>query len=253
VYDDPIRSEFTFQSESFAHTFAADPGGMLALLLEMTPAEPGSRWLDAACGPGIVARALAERVGSVHGIDLTEAMVERARADAAAAGIDNVAFQLGDATAIDLADDGFDGALARLTVHHVPVPERMLAEMRRVVRPGGWVLVGDHLTDEDADAAAWHEQIERLRDPSHWACQTPARMRALGAAAALELDEERLVPIEIDFDDWLARGSGGAASAELIEDLIERPPPGAESFRVVDGGAGRRLALRYWVGRWRVP
>jgi SAM-dependent methyltransferase len=169
------------------------------------------------------------------------------------AGIDNVAFQLGDATAIDLADDGFDGALARLTVHHVPVPERMLAEMRRVVRPGGWVLVGDHITDEDADAAAWHEQIERLRDPSHWACQTAARMRALGAAAGLELDEERLVPIEIDFDDWLARGSGAAPSGQLIERLLQRPPAGAKSFRVLASDDGRRLALRYWVGRWRVP
>jgi SAM-dependent methyltransferase len=253
VHEDPVRSEFTFQSESFARTFAADPGGTLAALLEMTPAEAGSRWLDVACGPGIVARELARRVGSVLGIDLTEAMVERARADAEAAGIANAAFEVGDATALDLDDDCFDGALTRLSVHHIPVPGRVLAEMRRVVRAGGWVLVSDHVTDEDADAAAWHEQIERLRDPSHWACQTPARMRAEGEAAGLELDEERLLSIELDFDDWLARGSGGAASAALIDNLLERPPPGAESFRVLDGDGGRRLALRYWVGRWRVP
>lgn len=252
MHQDPVRSEFTFQSESFARTFAADPGGTLAALLDVTPAEPSSRWLDVACGPGIVARALAERVGSVVGIDLTEAMVERARADAEAAGIPNAAFEAGDGTAMDLGDDAFDGALTRLSVHHVPVPERMLSEMRRVVRPGGWVLVADHVTDDDADAAAWHEQIERLRDPSHWACQTPARMRALGADAGLELDEERLLPIELDFDDWLARGSGGPASAELIEGLLERWPAAAESFRVQDGAAGRRLMLRYWVGRWRV-
>ena len=55
--------------------------------------------------------------------------------------------------------------------------------MARVVRPGGWVVVGDHLTDEDADAAAWHQEIERLRDPTHWASQTPARLRAMGEAA----------------------------------------------------------------------
>ena len=69
------------------------------------------------------------------------------------------------------------------------------------------MIIGDHVTDEDAAAAAWHQEIERLRDPSHWSCLTPARITALAQNAGLRLDEERLIPFELDFDDWLARSS----------------------------------------------
>src|SRR6185503_3403989 len=104
------------------------------------------------------------------GVDLTPTMIERARADAADAGVENVTFELGDATALDLPDDSLDGAITRFSLHHIPAPVRVLEEMRRVVRPGGYLVVADHVTDDEGAAAAWHEEIERLRDPSHWAC-----------------------------------------------------------------------------------
>jgi len=95
-----------------------------------------------------------------------------------------------------------------------------------VVRPGGHVVLADHLTDADGDAAAWHEEIERLRDPSHWASLTRERLLAAGDAAGLVLDEEQVVPLDLDFGEWLGRGSGGPGAAALIERLLgEAPPP----------------------------
>jgi SAM-dependent methyltransferase len=129
----------------------------------------------------------------------------------------------------------------------------VLEEMARVVRPGGWVVVADHLTDADGDAAAWHEEIERLRDPSHWACLTRERLLALGEEAGLELDEEQVVPLDLDFGEWLGRGSGEAAAADLVERLLGEAPASAESFRVSGEGDGRHLALRNSVTRWRRP
>ena len=180
-------------------------------------------------------------------------MIEKAGAEAAAAGIENVEFSLGDATALAFADASFDGAVTRFSLHHIPAPRRLLEEMVRVVRSGGWIVVADHLTDADGDAAAWHEEIERLRDPSHWACLTRERLLALGEAAGLELDEEQVLPLEIDFDEWLGRGSGGPTAAALIERLLGEAPASAESFRVSGEGDGRRLALRNSVTRWRRP
>ena len=75
----------------------------------------------------------------------------------------------------------------------------------------------------------------------------------MGAAVGLELDEERLIPIDIDFDGWLGRGSGGPTAAALIDQLLNERPAGAESFQVVDQGKGRRLLQRYWLSRWRRP
>jgi SAM-dependent methyltransferase len=251
MYEESIRDEFTHQADSFARSPVPSMAETLGSVVALVPPDPEARWLEAACGPGIVSRAIAARVGSVHGVDLTPAMVEKAAAEAAAAGIANVEFSLGDATALAFAEASFDGAVTRFSLHHIPAPQRVLEEMARVVRPGGWIVVADHLTDADGDAAAWHEQIERLRDPSHWACQTRERLLGLGEAAGLELDEEQVVPLDLDFDEWLERGSGGPASGALIERLLAAAPASAESFRVSGEDGERRLALRNSVTRWR--
>lgn len=252
MYEDSIRDEFTHQTDSFAESAAMGAAEILGALVELAPADAGAGWLDVACGPGLVSRALAPRVGSVHGVDLTPAMVEKASAEARAAGLDNVAFELGDATALEAGDESFDGAITRFSLHHIPAPSRVVAEMARVVRPGGWVVIGDHLTDEDRNAAAWHQEIERLRDPTHWASQTPARLRAMGEDAGLLLDHERIAEIELDYEEWLGWGSGGAGAEALIERLLARPA-GSECFRVLEADGGRRLQLRYWLSRWRRP
>ena len=145
----------------------------LGRLLELIPAAPGERWLDAACGPGSSPRA-GRAGGRVHGVDMTPAMVALARREAQREGAANAVFSIGDATALAFEPASFDGAVTRFSLHHIPVPGRVVAELRRVVRPGGAIVLADHVTSEDAGVtAAWHQEIERLRDPSHWACLTP--------------------------------------------------------------------------------
>jgi len=253
MHEQSIREEFTHQSDAFARAAVMSSAETLGVLLDLVPEEPQARWLEVACGPATVARAMAGRVGSVHGVDLTPAMVAKAGEEAAREGIANAEFSLADATGLGFAEASFDGAVTRFSLHHIPAPGRVLEEMARVVRPGGWVIVGDHVTDADGDAAAWQEEIERLRDPSHWACLTPDRLRALGEAAGLELDLEELIPFDLDFAEWLDRGSGGASAASLIESLLARAPVAADSFRVVGEGEGRRLALHNSLSRWRRP
>src|SRR5262249_18736946 len=158
---------------------------------------------EAACGPGIVSRRLAPYVETVHGVDLTAAMVDTARRAAAAARLGNVTFEVADATATSLDDAGFDGAVTRFSIHHIPVPVRRPRELARLVKPGGKIIVVDHLADADADARSWSQEIERLRDPSHWACLSSDQMHAVGERAGLVLEDERQLTCELDFDDWL--------------------------------------------------
>ncbi len=253
MYEDSIREEFTHQSKSFGSSAAMTSAQTLGALIELVPEDPAARWIDVACGPGVISRAMAGRVGSVSGVDLTPAMVEEAERRAHEEGIDNVSFALGDATALETPDASFDGAITRLSLHHIPAPARVVAEMARVVRPGGWIAVSDIAADRDGEAVAWREEIERLRDPSHWACKTPERLREMGATAGLVVEHEELARVDIDFDDWLARGSGGPVVAPLVERLLDEQPAGAESFRVSDGEGGRRLQQDYWLCRWRRP
>jgi len=253
VEPDQVVREFTHQSESFNVAPVMRSADTLGRLVDLIPAAAGARWLDVACGPGLVARGLAPRVGEVHGVDMTPAMVDVARREAAAERLSNAVFSVGDATALDFADATFDGAVTRFSLHHIPLPGRVVAEMARVVRPGGAVIVADHVTSADAGEAAWHQEIERLRDPSHWACLTPARLRALGEAAGLMFERAEEAPISIDFEEWIARGSGGPGSAGLIARALADRVPAPDVFRVVDGSDGRRLELRYWISVWRRP
>ncbi len=253
IHGTSIRDEFAHQADAFARSPTMSLAETLDVVVELVPEDGGAHWAELACGPGMIARTIAPRVGSVRGFDLTPAMVDKARAEAAMFGVENVDFEVGDAVALEVPDDSFDGAVTRFSMHHIPAPVRVLEEMRRIVRPGGLVVVADHVTDEDGAAAAWHEEVERLRDPSHWACLTPSRLAALGERAGLDPDLDRVVPFEIDFGEWLGRGSGGPANAALIERLLGEAPVGVESFRVTGEGAERRLALRNALHRWRVP
>ena len=178
-------------------------------------------------------------------------MVAKASEEAEREGLANARFTVGDATALELDDGTFDGAVTRFSLHHIPAPQRVVAEMARVVRPGGWVVVSDFVADPDRDVYAAVEEIERLRDPSHWSCLTAAQLRTIGEGLGLELETEQSIPFAIDFDSWLARGSGGPGAASLIEALVRRLPEGSGCFRVHEDGTERQLTLVNSLTRWR--
>ncbi len=253
MQEDEIVTEFTQQAEAFNTSAVANDAAALDQLLRVVGPESSELWLDVACGPGIVSRTLAPLVREVHGVDLTPAMVEVARREARAAGVGNATFEVGDATALALPDASVDGAVARFAIHHIPMAGRLFQELARVVRPGGHVILADHIADEDAEAAAWSQEVERLRDPSHWACLTVPRMWALAGQARLAFELERLVPLELDFGDWLGRASGGPSAAALIERAVAERPEGTECFRLAQRDGRRVLRLRMWASRWRRP
>jgi tRNA/tmRNA/rRNA uracil-C5-methylase (TrmA/RlmC/RlmD family) len=79
MYERSIRDEFTHQTETFARSPAMTSATALGTIVDLVPEHPGARWLEVACGPAAVGRTLSRRVGSVHGVDLTPAMIEKAR------------------------------------------------------------------------------------------------------------------------------------------------------------------------------
>jgi ubiquinone/menaquinone biosynthesis C-methylase UbiE len=106
---------------------------------------PGLDLLDVGCGPGTLTCDLARAVapGRVVGIDAADGVVEEARAAAADAGVDTVAFEVADLFALPFADDSFDVVHAHQVLQHVADPVAALVEMRRVCRPGGVVAARD--------------------------------------------------------------------------------------------------------------
>ncbi len=121
---------------------------------------PGARVLDVGCGPGTITADLAARVapGVVVGIEPTPDPLEDARAHAAAVGVANVTFAVGDVYALDYPDDSFDVVHAHQVLQHLGEPVAALREMLRVCAPDGVVAV----RDADYAAMTWYPSDQRL-------------------------------------------------------------------------------------------
>jgi ubiquinone/menaquinone biosynthesis methyltransferase len=108
-------------------------------LVGMSGAAPGTRALDLACGTGDIAFALAVRGAHVTALDVTHRMLELARAKPAAA-TEPVRFVTGDMMALPFPDGTFDVVTTGYGIRNVPRIETALAEIHRVLRPGGIVF-----------------------------------------------------------------------------------------------------------------
>ena len=159
---------------------------LAAEVRDFVQAEGDERALDVGTGAGALAFALAPLVREVVGLDRVPELLELARARARP----NTEFVEGDGTALPFPDASFDLAGTLRTLHHVAQPERIVAELARVTRPGGHVLVVDQLAPDDAAAAALHE-FETARDPSHTRLLTDGELRELFAANGLAVVRER--------------------------------------------------------------
>lgn len=114
------------------------------MMLQALDAQPGHSALDLGCGPGANLAALAQVVGptgTVTGFDISAEMVERAQRRVA--GLPGVEVRLGDVQSLPLPDGGVDRARIDRTLQHVEEPARALAEIHRVLRPGGRLVMGE--------------------------------------------------------------------------------------------------------------
>ena len=181
----------------------------------------GARVLEVGCGTGVVSRALARRLGGaahVTGVDQSPAFIAAARRFAAAEGL-VPAFEVADAQALPGGEARFDAVVAHTLLSHVTDPAAVLAEARRVLKPGGALAVfdGDYasLTYAFADAEAGRRMDWALARASF---NNPLVMRGLpGLLDAAGLAMERILP---DVVSEIGEGSYFRSMAETYAPLI---------------------------------
>jgi ubiquinone/menaquinone biosynthesis C-methylase UbiE len=147
------------------------------------------RVLDAGTGAGALALAVAPLVREVIGIDRVPELLALGRERAAS--FRNVELVEGDATALPFPDESFDLTATLRTLHHVQHPELVLAELTRVTRRAGRVLVIDQLGPVDPLEAIAVDRFEQARDSSHTRLLPEADLRLLFEANGLILLRER--------------------------------------------------------------
>jgi SAM-dependent methyltransferase len=215
-----ILDQFTRQAIPFSTAASIKDEIALNLLIEASGAGPTDTVLDVACGGGIVVCGFARVVAHATGIDLTPAMLERARQLQREKGLTNVTWTLGDVLPLPFPDASFSIVTSRFAFHHFLDPFAVLGEMKRVCRPGGRVIVADSApAPEKADA---FNAMEKLRDPSHVRAMPLAELRSFFTRHGLPEPRHTPYRLESDLESLLARSFPNPGDADKIRARFRR-------------------------------
>lgn len=204
-------------------------GDDLNRLLGMAGARAHWRVLDVATGGGHTALKLARYVASVVACDLTPAMLEAARAHITAQGQDNVTFAACDAENLAFMDGVFDLVTCRIAPHHFPDVFRFVQECARVLKPGGTLLVQDHVLPDDELAARYIDAFETLRDPSHHRAYAEYEWRGMFLDAGLTVKRAEIISKTHALIPWAQRQDCPPDVIERLRVLLVQAPAAAHA------------------------
>jgi ubiquinone/menaquinone biosynthesis C-methylase UbiE len=227
--------------------------------------------LDVGCGTGHLARTIAERqaAAQVQGVDLSPAYVDHARRRHHAE--PRLAFDVGDACALAFPDARFDAVLSLLVLHFVPQPERAVAEMRRVARPGGvvaatvWDARGGFVANRlfwDTAAAVDPQALARRARNYTRPMTRPGELAQAWRDAGLQDVHADTIGIRMDFADfddfwapYLGQDGPGAEYVSTLDGPMRDRVRDAVRAAYLDGedDGPRSFAALAWAVRGTVP
>ena len=184
---DSVKRRSRAHFDRWARRYERDPvsrfiAGAQARALQALRLTSSDRFLDVGCGTGAAVRRAAGRVERAAGVDLSEAMVARARE--LAGGGAGAEFVVGDSERLPFADGEFTALLCTTSFHHYPHPDAAVAEMARVLEPGGRVAIADGAAD--SIAARILDALLRRFQPSHVGFHPAAEVERFLARAGFE-------------------------------------------------------------------
>jgi ubiquinone/menaquinone biosynthesis C-methylase UbiE len=203
VNTDAVRTRFAATADlvaAHADERAAWLAGQVRRFVELGGDE---RVLDAGTGTGALAFALAPLVREVVGVDVVPELLAEARRRAGS--FPNVEFVEGDVTKLLFEAGSFDLAATQSVLHHVSRPEVVVAELVRVTRSGGTILVADQIAPVDPLAALDLNRFEHARDVSHQRVLADVDMRYLFEANGLVLKRAEFFSERRELDSYLGR------------------------------------------------
>jgi SAM-dependent methyltransferase len=230
--DDKIRFEDGAGYERMMGRWSQLAGNVF---LDWLAPPPALRWLDVGCGNGAFTELLVQRCApaEVHGIDPSDAQIQFAQGRPAAKAAQ---FRIGDAQALPFDAGRFDAAVMALVIFFVPDPVQGVAEMVRVVRPGGWVATyAWDVLGGGFPLAPLLEELKALGSaptlpPSVDASRMEA-LRQLWADAGLQGIETRSITVERSFDDFEDYWSTSLLSASTGAKIRSLPPVDVAALR----------------------
>ena len=201
-HDSLIIDQFTKQAVPFGKMLAQSNEESTKLLIRMSQLSKSDTVLDVACGPGLLACALASYAQKVTGIDLVPAMIEKAQKTQQEKSLSNIDWKIGEILPLPFVDSNFSVVVCRYAFHHFLKPEAVLKEMIRVAKPKGKVAVIDVFTSSAAQSDVY-DKVEKLKDPSHVRTLPLAELQAMAVRAGLINSKVEFYRIEFGLEDNL--------------------------------------------------
>ena len=243
-------AHFSRQAQAYADSPTHARGADLDIVADFAAPGPEDVCLDVATGTGHTALRMAERAALVIAADIAPGMLATTRDGARQRGLDNVRVMLADATALPVPSGRVDLVTCRIAPHHFPDVPGFVAEVARVLKATGRFVLEDSLAPEEPRAAAFLEDLETRRDPTHVHSVSRAEWHDAITRAGLRVVRETVHAKVHDFDAWVRRtGRSEAEVADLVRYVLSAPRPVRETLFDIDGGRvvhlhDRKLILR---------
>ncbi len=247
-----VQQQFGAHADRYATSAVHARGESLGRMVDLVRPQPADLVLDVATAAGHTALRFAAHVRQVVGADLTPPTLETARRLARERDQSNLRFVAADAEHLPFRAGSFDIVTCRLALHHMPDAGQAIAEMARVCRAGGRVALADNIVPEDEDTAAWVNQFETIRDPSHFRLWPLPAIIAMFEAAGLEVAERQTLTKMMDFENWAWRMDVPPADRARLRALLFDAPPAVQQWlspREVDGRLKFNLVEGVLLGR----
>lgn len=209
-------------------------GRELELVVAFAAPTGDERVLDIGAGAGHTALALAPYVREVVVTDPVDGMLAAARRVFAEAGFRNAEFLTASAEALPFPEASFEVVTSRLAAHHFEDVPQAMREIARVLRPRGVFIFVDTLAPEDPTSAAFQDEVETMRDPTHRRIYTEQQWISFCEAAGLHKERTEIVRKTHDFEPWLERGGEDAATMQRVrERFLDAPPSAVRDLNIV--------------------
>jgi ubiquinone/menaquinone biosynthesis C-methylase UbiE len=222
--NDAAIGQFDPQATAYLTSAVHAAGPDLSRAAELVGSLPLKSALDVGCGAGHLSFALASVVKQIVAADPSASMLATVKAAALSRGHANIETTQTNAESLPFADAQFCLVSSRYSAHHWFNLRAALREMRRVVKPGGYLLMIDLLGDESPLIDTHLQAMELLRDPSHVRDQATSQWRALLAEVGFQIMEERSWKVRLEFASWVARMRTPPVTVEAIRRLQQGAP-----------------------------
>jgi len=216
-----VKRQFDLQAQKFSDWSVTRNEEYMQRYFEFIGFRKEDELLDVACGTGDFAIFCAKRIKRVHGIDISQGMIELAQKKAQANGLTNISFECHDVEHIPCADSSFSVVQCRSAFHHMDNYNGVFKEMLRCCRPKGRLAVQDIMAYDDRKVNSFFEALEKEVDVSHNAALHRREFIDLFERNQVEVIRSFTVEIELNFREYLGHAVQSERNVERIGELSE--------------------------------